>query len=252
MDQFEFKRFTFDHESQVIAFKEKIWSDLSQYQAVSFQTEATHLAQKKLCVFDMDSTVINQEVIDEIARLFGMYDQVSRITEEAMQGKLDFTQSLRARCKLFTGMPESRLHEILPKLSLSRGAKQLIGHLKSHNLKTAIVSGGFEFVLKHFQAQLGIDQVHGHTLEMDSAGNFLGTVRDPIIDASGKRALVAQMKKEYGATKEQTITVGDGANDIEMMGEAGISVAFCAKPKLVAAANTWIGERDLSLLARFI
>jgi phosphoserine phosphatase len=161
MDQFEFKRFTFDHESQALAFKEKIWSDLHQYQAVSFQTEATHLAQKKLCVFDMDSTLINQEVIDEIARLFGKYDQVSKITEEAMQGKLDFTQSLQARCQLFMGMPDTRLQEILPKLSLSRGAKQLFTHLKTHQIKTAVVSGGFEFVLKHFQTQLGIDQVHG-------------------------------------------------------------------------------------------
>ena len=252
MDQFEFKRFTFDHESQAQAFKEKIWSDLKQYQAVSFQTEATHLATKKLCVFDMDSTVINQEVIDEIARLFGLYDQVSRITEEAMQGKLDFTQSLLARCKLFTGMSDARLQEILPKLSLSRGAKHLITHLKSLNAKTAIVSGGFEFVLKHFQSQLGVDQVHGHTLELDSAGNFLGTVKEPIIDSARKKLLVSQMKNEFKATLEETITVGDGANDIEMMSEAGISVAFCAKPKLVAAANTWIGERDLSLLTRLI
>jgi len=252
MDQFDFKRFTFDHEAQAVAFKEKIWSDLSQFQAVSFQTEATHLAQKKLCVFDMDSTLINQEVIDEIARLFGLYDQVSEITEAAMQGKLDFIQALQERCKLFTGMPEARLHEILPKLSLSRGAKELLSHLKSKGVKTGIVSGGFEFVLKHFQSQLGIDQVHAHTLELDSQKNFLGSVQKPIIDANQKRTLVSKMKNEYGATFEETITVGDGANDIEMMKEAGISVAFCAKPKLVSAANTWIGERNLSHLIRLL
>lgn len=252
MDQFDFKRFTFDHESQVQAFKEKIWSDLGQYQAVSFQTEATHLARKKLCVFDMDSTVINQEVIDEIARLFGLYDKVSEITESAMQGHLDFAQSLKARCKLFTGMPEKRLHEIIAKLSLSPGARELVSALQTRGVKTGIVSGGFEFVLKHFQTQLKIDQVHGHTLESDGAGNFLGTVKEPIIDAGRKRDLVIQMKQEYNAATEETITVGDGANDLEMMKEAGIQVSFCGKPKLTSATNTWIGQRDLRLLEKFL
>lgn len=252
MDQFDFKRFEFDRESQVQAFKNKIWSDLSNYQAISFQSEATHLARKKLCVFDMDSTLINQEVIDEIARLFGLYDEVSKITEEAMQGKLDFAQSLKARCKLFTGMPESRLQEIIPKLSLSPGAAAWVKHLQSHSVKTAVVSGGFEFVLKHFQKILGIDQVHGHTLELDSTQHFLGSVKDPIIDANEKRSLVSRMKTEYRATPEQTIVVGDGANDIEMMKEAGISVSFCGKPKLREAANTLILERNLFLLEKFL
>ncbi len=252
MDQFEFKRFTFDHESQALAFKEKIWSDLSSYQAVSFQTEATHLASKKLCVFDMDSTLINQEVIDEIARLFGLYEQVAKITEEAMQGGREFTHSLRDRCKLFTGMPEARLQEILPKLSLSRGARELLAYLQSRGMKTAIVSGGFEFVLKHFQSQLKIDQIHAHTLELDAARNFLGTVKDPIIDSHQKRALTSKMKQEYGVVFEQTIVVGDGANDIEMMKEAGIAVSFCGKEKLRAAANTLILERNLSLLEKFL
>lgn len=252
MDQFDFKRFTFDHESQALAFKQKIWSDLSQYQAVSFQTETTHLAQKKLCVFDMDSTLINQEVIDEIGRLYGLYAQVSEITEAAMQGKLDFTQALRARCKLFTGMPESKLQEIIPKLSLSPGAREFMKHLQSLGSKTAVVSGGFEFVLKHFQSQLGIDRVRAHTLELDDQRNFLGTVQDPIIDASQKRALVSQMKKEYGVSSDQTIAVGDGANDIEMMKEAGIRVSFCGKAKLNAVANTLILERNLLLLEKFL
>ncbi len=252
MDQFDFKKFTFDHESQAQAFKEKIWSDLSSYQVVSFQTEATHLAQKKLCVFDMDSTLINQEVIDEIARLFGFYDQVAKITEAAMQGRLEFNQALRERCKLFTGMPESRLQEILPKLSLSRGAKELIPFLHSLGTKTAIVSGGFEFVLKYFQQQLKIDQIHAHQLELDSNQNFLGSVKEPVIDAQQKRILVAGMKQEYGCNFDQTITVGDGANDIEMMKEAGISVSFCGKPKLMAAANTLILDRNLGLLEKFL
>lgn len=252
MDQFEFKRFTFDHESQALAFKDKIWADYSQYQAVSFQTEAVHLSQKKMCVFDMDSTLINQEVIDEIARLFGFYEQVSKITESAMQGKLDFTQALRERCKLFAGMPEARLHEILPKLSLSRGARELLATLQSQKIKTAVVSGGFEFVLKHFQSKLSIDEVHAHTLELDSNRDFLGTVKDPIIDAHQKRSLVSKMKKELGISTEETITVGDGANDIEMMKEAGISVSFCGKPKLMAAANTLILERNLALLEKFL
>ncbi len=252
MDQFDFKRFTFDHESQAQAFKEKIWKDLHQYQAISFQTEATHLAKKKLCVFDMDSTLINQEVIDEIARLFGLYNEVAKITERAMQGGMEFNQSLRERCKLFTGMPEARLQEILPGLNLSLGAKELLMHLQMSGLKTAIVSGGFEFVLKHFQSQLKIDQVHAHTLDFDSHGKFTGTVKDPIIDGLKKRQLVSQMKQEYNASFEETITVGDGANDIEMMKEAGISVSFHGKSRLTEVANTWIGSRDLKLLIPLI
>lgn len=249
---FDFKRLPFDHEAKVAAFKQKIWSDLSSFQAVSFQSEAVHLSQKKLCVFDMDSTVINQEVIDEIARLFGLYEQVSEITEAAMQGKLDFAESLRRRCKLFAGFPEERLKEILPRLSLSRGAKELITHFHQSGIKTAIVSGGFQFVLKHFQEQLGINQVHGHTLEMTPDHRFQGTVIEPIIDANRKRELTAKMKLEYQATTEETIVVGDGANDIEMMKEAGISVSFCGKPKLMEAANTLILERDLRLIQKFI
>ena len=252
MDQFEFKRFTFDHEAQAQAFKEKIWSDLSAYQAISFQTEAVHLAQKKLCVFDMDSTLINQEAIDEIARLFGFYDEVSKTTERAMQGKLDFTQALQERCKHFIGLPESRLQEILPKLSLSRGARELILRLQSMNIKTAVVSGGFEFVLKHFQSELKIDQIHAHTLAWDLNRNFSGSIQGPVIDAHQKRTLTVQMKQEYGVTTEQTITVGDGANDIEMMKEAGISVSFCGKPKLTAVANTVILERNLALLEKLL
>jgi len=250
--QFDFKLLTFETENQVQAFKEKIWSDLSAYDAISFQSEATHLAKKKLCVFDMDSTIINQEVIDEMARLFGFYDKVAEVTEAAMQGRLDFADSLRDRCKLFTGLPESRLREILPKLTLSPGAQRLINYLQSTGAKTAIVSGGFEFVLRHFQTILKVDQVHGHTLNLDANRNFTGSVQEPIIDASRKRVLVTQMKQEYSATLEQTICVGDGANDIEMMKEAGISVSFCGKEKLKTAANTLILKRDLSLLEKLI
>jgi phosphoserine phosphatase len=251
-DQFDFKRFTFEHEAQVAAFKQKIWSDLSSFQAVSFQSESVHLARKKLCVFDMDSTLINQEVIDEIARLFGLYDQVAEITEAAMQGRLDFQEALRKRCSLFTGMPESRLQEILPRLSLSPGAGEFIRALKAQSIKTGIVSGGFEFVLRHFQELLGIDQVHGHTLELDAGKNFLGTVADPIIDANRKQVLVAKMKDEYQASTDETIVVGDGANDISMMKEAGISVSFCGKPKLNDVANTLILKRDLKLLEKIL
>lgn len=252
MDQFDFKKFTFDHPSQVQAFKEKIWSDLSQYDAVSLQSEAVHLSKKKLCVFDMDSTVINQEVIDEIARLFGLHEQVSKITEAAMQGKIDFVQSLQERCRLFQGMPESRLKDILPRLSLSPGAQALMETLRRTGVKTGIVSGGFEFVLRHFQSELHVDRIHAHTLEVDSSGQFLGNVKPPIIDASRKRELVSEMKRDFQSTTEQTIVVGDGANDLEMMKEAGISVSFCGKPKLMAEANTLILKRDLRLLERLI
>jgi phosphoserine phosphatase len=220
--------------------------------AVSMATKQVAETPKRLVVFDMDSTVINQEVIDEIARRFGLYDEVAAITEEAMQGQLDFKQSLARRCELLKGMPFSKAESILAELTLSPGADLLIDELHSRTIKTAIVSGGFDFVLKYFQQQLLVDEVHGHHLHRDSSGALLGTVEAPIIDAERKKHLVSEMKQKYQATFEQTVTIGDGANDMLMMGEAGTSVSFCGKPKLAEVCNTLILQRNLLWLKYLI
>ena len=246
-------------EHSIELFKEAIWSEvLAQSQPVplpyliSLQPFTTLQTPKKLVCFDMDSTLINQEVIDEIARTSGLYEKISEITEAAMQGKLDFKESLRERVKLFKGMPKAQATAIIPSLSVSPGGERLLGNLRYRSIRTAVVSGGFEFILKHFQKQLFLDHVYGNHLTIDDDENFTGQVEDPIVDADYKRKLVSQLKENYRVTASETVTVGDGANDIPMMGAAGVSVSFCGKPKLSPHVNTLVLDRDLMWLNSII
>ena len=233
-------------------FKESIWSEIlagsqpgPKPYALSLQPTITLRTPKKLVCFDMDSTIINEEVIDEIARTAGFYEKVSEITEAAMQGKLDFKSSLKERVKLFQGMPKAQAANIISTLTLSPGAEKLLLLLRNRSIRTAVVSGGFEFILKHFQKQLFLDQVYGNTLPTDDDELLLGEVEEPIVDAEYKQKLVTRMKENYDASDAETVTVGDGANDIPMMGTAGVSVSFCGKPKLAPHVNTLILERNL-------
>ncbi|MBC7397497.1 MAG: phosphoserine phosphatase SerB [Bdellovibrionales bacterium] len=232
--------------------REAIWSEvLAQSQpvpnpyALALLPLSVYETRKRLICFDMDSTLINEEVIDEIARTAGLYERVSEITEAAMQGKYDFTASLRERVKLFYGMPKSQAADIINHLSVSAGGSELLFHARSCGMKTAVVSGGFEFILKHFQKQLFLDQVYGNVLTTDDEERFTGEVEDPIVDAEYKQKLVARLKSNYRVNTAETVVVGDGANDILMMTEAGISVSFCGKTKLSAQTNTLVTDRNL-------
>ena len=193
----------------------------------------------------MDSTLINEEVIDEIARSQGFYKEVSEITELAMQGKLNFRASLLKRVKLFSGMPLAQVQATISSLTLSPGAEKFISSVRSKGMRTVVVSGGFEIILRHFRKQLFLDQAYGNTLLTDDDEILTGELEEPIVDAAYKRTLVSQMKENYQATQAETVTVGDGANDIPMMGVAGVSVSFCGKPKLSAHVNTLIFDRNL-------
>ena len=250
---------TFPSNTEAEAFREAIWSEhfaMTLHSpspfAFSLVPEAVAKTPKQLCVFDMDSTVINEEVIDEIARAKNLYEEVSLITEEAMKGKLDFKQSLIARCGLLRGMPYHEALNIISELSLSPGTEKLFEHLRSKQVKTGIVSGGFEFVLKHFQKQLLVDQVYAHSLLRDDDDQLTGEIEEPIIDAAYKKKLVAMMKKNYVVSTEATVTIGDGANDVMMMSEAGVSVSFCGKPKLTHISNTVILHRNLLWLKHLL
>ena len=237
--------------------REAVWTEIlakitpgAPPEAVSIQSETLSNTPKKLFTFDMDSTLINEEVIDELARENGFYDQVAAITEEAMQGKIDFKTALFERCKLLSGLKKDRALGIINQLNISPGGESLFKWLKLEQINTAVVSGGFEFILKHFQKQLFIDQVYGHHLETDFDDStqeafFTGLVNEPIIDAAYKQKLVAQLKSNYELEKNQTVVIGDGANDMLMMGEAGVSVSFCGKPKLATVTNTLILNRNL-------
>jgi phosphoserine phosphatase SerB len=243
----------------LLQLRESVWSEIfSGTQpvpapfALSLRPRRLDAVRKKLICFDMDSTLINEEVIDEIARQAGVYDEISAITEQAMQGKLDFTRSLKARVSLFRGLHRDQAASIASSLHVSPGGETLLQHLRTLGLKTAVVSGGFDFILRHFQKQLFLDHVYGNTLALDDEDRFTGAVEDPVVDAGYKRKLVAQLKTNYGFSTDETLTVGDGANDILMMEEAGISVSFCGKPRLSAHTNTLILERNLMWIKHLI
>jgi phosphoserine phosphatase SerB len=240
-------------------FKEGLWSEIFAGSqpgplpfALSIQSARLQSTPKRLACFDMDSTLIDQEVIDEIAREAGFFEEVSSITEQAMQGKLDFAQSLRARVGLFRGMEKHQATAIIPSLTVSPGGEKLLGNFRALGMKTAVVSGGFEFILKHFEKSLFLDHVFGNALTTDDEDRLTGEVEAPIVDASYKQTLVRQMKSNYGFTRDETITIGDGANDILMMDEAGLQVSFCGKPKLSAHTNTLILHRNLLWLKSLI
>jgi phosphoserine phosphatase SerB len=246
--------FEIDHQEggSIQTLQEAIWSEIFAAShpspmpyLVSLRPSIVVRAPKTLACFDMDSTLLNEEVIDEIAREAGFFQEVAAITEEAMQGKLDFEAALRKRVRLFYGMPKARAANIIPRLTLSPGGDALISLLRSSGLKTAVVSGGFEFILKHFQKQLFLDQVFGNLLLTDDHECFTGELDAPIVDAAYKKKLVAQLKNSYGVTLPGTITVGDGANDIPMMEEAGTQVSFCGKLKLAARCNSLVLDRNL-------
>ena len=250
---------TFPSEVEAEQFREAIWSEyfsttLHQPHpfAISLLPEEVSKTKKQLCVFDMDSTVINEEVIDELARMKNFYEEVAAITEEAMKGKIDFKQSLFARCGLLRGMPFHEAQNVISELTLSPGASALFESLRSQRVKTAIVSGGFEFALRHYQKQLNVDHIFAHSLIRDDDDVLTGEVEEPIIDAAHKQKLVKMMKSNDSVTTEATVTIGDGANDVMMMSEAGMSVSFCGKPKLVQIANTLILNRNLLWLKHLI
>lgn len=211
--------------------------------AASLVTASAKKAEKKLYVFDMDSTFINQEVIDEIGREIGAYDRFAEITESAMKGQIDFVQAFFDRIAMLKGLYHERAHDILPRITLSPGIETLIASVKRAGAHTMIVSGGFDFVLEHFQKKLGIDTIHAHHLKVDSDGLFEGTIRMPVIDGKRKQAIVQEKKSELGLTENQVVIVGDGANDMSMMAEGSTQVAFQGKDKLNRVVNTWILDR---------
>ena len=196
---------------------------------IAFQKDNAYRRNRRVVCFDMDSTLIEHEVIDELAKAAGVGEQVSAITERAMNGELDFTESFKARVALLKGLDESVLSVIAANLKLSEGAEQLIHTLKSLGYKTAILSGGFTYFGRHLQQQLGIDYVHANELEI-VAGKVTGKVIGRVVDGARKAELLREIAQKEGVNLEQVIAVGDGANDLPMLGIAGLGIAFRAKP----------------------
>lgn len=195
------------------------------------------LADFGLVVMDMDSTLINIECIDEIADMQGIKPQVAEITESAMRGEIDFAESLRRRVALLKNLDESALQRVYDeRLQLNPGAEQMLTELKKHGIKTLLVSGGFVFFTKRLKERLGLDFAHANELEIVD-GKLTGEVQGKIVDAQGKADWLNHIRVELELKPEQVIAMGDGANDLKMMAEAGSSIAYHAKPVVRTQAS---------------
>src|SRR6266567_9361225 len=218
---------------------------------IAFQRESIYRRNRRLVVFDMDSTLIEAEIIDELAKLHGVGEQVSAITASAMRGELDFKQSFAKRISLLRGLPAARLHELLHTVQLADGAERLISTLKMLGYKTAILSGGFTFFGKHLQARLGIDYVFANELEIEN-DVLTGRVAPEIVDGKKKAELLAAIAAKENISLDQVVAVGDGANDLPMLNIAGMGIAFHAKPLVRKSANHAVSHLGLDSILYLI
>lgn len=196
---------------------------------VAFQRDNAYRRNRRVVCFDMDSTLIEHEVIDELAKAAGVGDKVAEITERAMNGELDFIQSFQARVALLKGLDASVLEGIAQSLKLTEGAEHLMRTLKALGYKTAILSGGFNYFGEYLQEKLGIDYVYANELEIVD-GRVTGNVVGQVVDGARKAQLLREIAEKEGVNLEQVIAVGDGANDLPMLSIAGLGIAFRAKP----------------------
>jgi len=195
-----------------------------------FVAQGRSLKDFGLVVMDMDSTLVTIECIDEIADMQGLKPQVAAITAAAMRGEIDFAESLRRRVALLEGLDEHALQRVYDeRLRLSPGAETLLESLQTHGIKTLLVSGGFVFFTERLKARLGLDYTRANTLEIAN-GKLTGRVLGKIFDAQGKADWLVKIREELSLKPEQVIAMGDGANDLKMMAQAGISIAYHAKP----------------------
>jgi phosphoserine phosphatase len=204
--------------------------------------------RKKLLLADMDSTMIQQECIDELAAFVGLKDKVSAITARAMRGEIAFEPALRERVALLRGLPVGVVDEIIAKhITLMPGGRSLIATMKRDGAYTALVSGGFTVFTSRIGAMIGFDEDRSNILEVED-GKLAGVVRDPILGKEAKQERLIALRTEKNLMPEETMAVGDGANDLAMLGEAGLGVALHAKPAVAAAAHVRIDHGDLTAL----
>jgi phosphoserine phosphatase len=211
---------------------------------IAFQEDNIYRRNRRLVCFDMDSTLIQTEVIDELAELAGVGDEVKAITESAMNGEIDFSESFIRRMKLLKGLSEDALQNVAVNLPITKGAKRLIDTLKIYGFKTAILSGGFSFFGNYLQKELGIDYVYANQLEIKDGvltGGYLGD----IVDGQKKAEYLKEIAQMEDINISQTIAVGDGANDIPMLNIAGLGIAFHAKPSVKSNAQSSISSIGL-------
>jgi phosphoserine phosphatase len=212
---------------------------------------APKLSQPGILVMDMDSTTIEIECIDEIAILAGVGEQVAAVTEQAMLGELDFAQSLHQRVATLEGSSESILAKVAKDIPLMDGLETLVENLKVHGWKIAIASGGFTYFADHLTDLLKLDAAHANTLEIIN-GKLTGKVLGDVVDAQAKADCLLDLQNKYNLPKEQTVAMGDGANDLVMMAAAHLGVAFHAKPLVLAQADSVINTSGLDCLLHWL
>ncbi len=218
---------------------------------IAFQRESIFRRNRRLFAFDMDSTLIQGEVIDELAKMAGVADKVVAITESAMRGEIEFQESFRRRVGLLRGLPEEKVLELLGSIALVAGAEQLISTLKMLGYKTAILSGGFNFFARHLQQRLGIDYAYANELDI-ADGKVTGEVGSEIVDGARKAALLREIAARENISLDQVVAVGDGANDLPMLGIAGMGIAFRAKPIVRQTAGNAVSYLGLDSLLYLI
>jgi phosphoserine phosphatase len=204
--------------------------------------------RKKLFLADMDSTMIAQECIDELAAYVGLKDHVAAITERAMRGDIAFEPALRERVALLKGLPAKVIDEVIDRhIRLTPGGRTLVATMRAHGAFTCLVSGGFTLFTDRIAAMIGFDETHANTLALEG-DKLAGTVVEPIFGRDAKRATLVSLRARFKLSKDETLVAGDGANDLDMILEAGLGVAFRAKPKIAAAAPARIDHGDLTAL----
>ena len=218
----------------------------------SFQRDNMYRRMRRLICFDMDSTLIQTECIDELAMRAGVGDQVKAITESAMRGEIDFKESFARRVALLKGLDVSVMREIAENMPITEGVERLMFVLKKYGYKIAILSGGFTFFGEYLQRKFGIDYVYANELEVDDYGKLTGRYRGEVVDGKRKAELLRLIAQVEKVDLEQTIAVGDGANDLPMLSLAGLGIAFHAKPRVVANAKQSINTIGLDGVLYFL
>lgn len=235
-----------------IAMQEQLMKLASELEMdFSFQLDNMYRRMRRLICFDMDSTLIETEVIDELAIRAGVGDEVKAITERAMRGEIDFTESFRERVALLKGLDESVMQDIAEHLPITEGVDRLMYVLKKYGYKIAILSGGFTYFGQYLQQKYGIDYVYANELEIVD-GKLTGRYLGDVVDGKRKAELLRLIAQVEKVDIAQTIAVGDGANDLPMLGVAGLGIAFHAKPKVVANAKQSINTIGLDGVLYFL
>lgn len=236
------------------ATMQKELMNMSQEMAVdfSFQHDDMYRRMRRLICFDMDSTLIQTECIDELAKRAGVGDKVSEITARAMRGEIDFKESFKERVALLKGLDASVMKDIAENMPITEGTDRLMSVLKTCGYKIAILSGGFTYFGEYLQKKFGVDYVYANELEIDENGKLTGNYLGDIVDGHRKAELLKLIAQVEKVNLAQTIAVGDGVNDLPMISEAGLGIAFHAKPRVVANAQQSINTMGIDGILYFL